>query len=178
VKLHARSIEDLERQVNVVPRVEADYQKLSRDYAGMNAQYQEIVRSLETARVSGEAAHEEAVDFRIIEPATAGNAPVSPKRLLLIPAIFAAALGMAVWVALLRSRIAPVIYASEDLAKISPLPLLGIIGNTSPESLLIRKRRSIIGFTGSLACLLLGLGVVLWAELFLKASIYSSMGGK
>jgi polysaccharide chain length determinant protein (PEP-CTERM system associated) len=159
------TIAELERLADTVPRVEADYQQLNRDYNVINAQYQEVVRRLETARLSGEAEASEEVDFRTIEPATADSAPVAPKRLLLLPGVFAAALALGVWAALIRSSLTPVFYSGQDVTRIAGLPVLGFVSRVSPAGRRVSIRGRMYRFAGASVALGLVFLVVLALEM-------------
>jgi protein tyrosine kinase modulator len=153
----------LERHADTVPGVEAEYQQLNRDYSVINAQYQEVVKRLETARLSGQAEQSEEVDFRTIEPAAVEPRPVAPRRLLLLPGVFAAAVVLGVWVALTLSQMNAVVYTAADVQRVAGLPVLGPIDHISTERNRRAKRWRTIGFatcavilTGAL-CVIVGL---------------------
>jgi polysaccharide chain length determinant protein (PEP-CTERM system associated) len=143
------TIAELERFADTLPRVEADYQQLNRDYNVINAQYQEVVRRLETARLSGEADQSEDVDFRTIEPATADSQPVAPKRLLLLPGVFFGALAIGIWAAVMRSHLTPVLYTVQDVTRVSGLPVLGLVSRASTDGRRVSIRGRVFRFAGA-----------------------------
>src|SRR5262249_55751918 len=157
-----------------VPQVEAKYQQLSRDYNVVNAQYQEVVKRLETARLSGEAEQSENIDFRTIEPARADTAPVASKKLLLIPAIFFGGLAAGGWLALMISRAKSVLYTAHDVAALVRLPVLGMISNSRPKQMNMDKRQAVIRFSAAMLGLLLGLGVSMGLELIKTGLLVTS----
>jgi polysaccharide chain length determinant protein (PEP-CTERM system associated) len=151
------TINELERLEDTVPRVEAEYQQLTRDYTVINTQYQEVVKRLETARLSGEAEQSEEVDFRTIQPAAVDSSPVAPKRLLLLPGAFVAALGLGIWLALTLSRMQPVFYTSREITDATKLPVLGLVDSTSRA----RGSKGYVGFAAVALSLVATFGVVL-----------------
>ena len=159
------NIAQLQRLAGTLPQVEAEYQQLNRGYTVMKEQYEEVVKRLEKARLSGEAEHSEDVDFRIIEPAMADARPVFPKRLLLLPAVLVAALGIGAWVALMKSALDPVLYSVEDLLQITRIPMLGAVGFISPQLLRAQQQRATWSFVGALVLFIVALGGVLAFEL-------------
>jgi polysaccharide chain length determinant protein (PEP-CTERM system associated) len=165
VASHSTTIAKLEAAADTLPRVEAEYQQQNRDYGVLNSEYQELVKRLETARLSAEAEQSEDVDFRIIEPATASITPVAPKRMLLLPAVFVVALALGVWVALVRSRVTPVFYTTTDLAQLTNVSFLGSVGNTRPDLVRAGKLRATLGFVSVCAMLLVVLGVTMATQL-------------
>jgi capsular polysaccharide biosynthesis protein len=155
--------------------VEAEYQQLNRGYAVMKEQYEEVVKRLEKARLSGEAQHSEDIDFRIIEPAAVGARPAAPNRLLLLPVacIFAIALG--VWVALIKSALDPVFYSIEEVTALVEAPVLGAVGFTAPEVLTTQKRRSVYAMAGVAFTFLIGLTLVIGVDLAINAGVLPAL---
>jgi len=158
-------IAELERMANTVPKVEAEYQQLNRGYTVMKDQYEEVVKRLEKARLSGEAEQSEDVDFRIIESASAGAKPAAPNRPLLLSGLCAVAIALGVWVALMKSALDPVCYSIEDVTALVQAPVLGTVGFTAPELLQARKRRSVFAMAGVGAMFLIGLTLVIGLEI-------------
>jgi polysaccharide chain length determinant protein (PEP-CTERM system associated) len=166
IATRSESTEELERLADTVPKVEAEYQQLNRDYNVINGQYQEVVKRLETARLSGEAEQSEEVDFRTIEPAAADSRPVAPRRLLLLPAVFVVAVGLGIWVALMRSQLNGTLYTSADIQRAASVPVLGLVDNTMPARNRLRKRLRGVGFATVMLVLVGMLGVVVAIEFF------------
>jgi polysaccharide chain length determinant protein (PEP-CTERM system associated) len=157
-------VEELQRMANMLPKVEADYQQLVRDYTVTKEQYQEVGKRLEKARLSGEAEQSEDVDFRIIEPATADVRPVEPNRILLLPLVGAFAIALGIWVALTKSSLDPVVYSIEDVTPLVKAPVVGSLRYALPELLTARKRRSMWAMVAMVLLFLIGLTLVLGFE--------------
>ena len=79
-------VAELQRLVNNVPEVEAELARLNRDYDVTRAQYQELTKRLQTAKLTEDAAKTGVVTFQVIDPPVAAFEPVAPDR-------FAAAVG-------------------------------------------------------------------------------------
>jgi polysaccharide chain length determinant protein (PEP-CTERM system associated) len=169
IETRSASITELERQADTVPQVEAEYQQLNRDYNVISAQYQEVVKRLETARLSGQAEQSEEVDFRTIEPAAVEPRPVAPKRLLLLPGVFAAAVVLGAWVALVLSQLNAVVYTPADVQRLTGRPVLGPIDDLAPERNRRVKRWQAVGFA-SAAVALTGMLCVIVALEFLEVN--------
>jgi len=157
-------VEELQRMANMLPKVEAEYQQLVRDYTVTKDQFQEVGKRLEKARLSGEAEQSEDVDFRIIEPASADIRPVEPNRMLLLPLVGAFAIALGIWVALLKSSLDPVVYSIEDVTALVKAPVLGSLRFGSPELLKSRKRRSAWAMAAMGLLFLVALALVLGFE--------------
>jgi polysaccharide chain length determinant protein (PEP-CTERM system associated) len=170
---HSKTIAMLERAADTVPQVEAQYQQLNRDYSVLNGEYQEVVKRLETARLSGQADQSENVDFRIIVPASAPALPVAPKRLLLLSGVFVLGVALGLWVAMTRSRMTPVFYTVRDVSLSTNLLVLGAVGNTLLTRVTSLKRRSVFGFVAATAVLVATFGLAMASEL-----MYGSVRGQ
>jgi polysaccharide chain length determinant protein (PEP-CTERM system associated) len=158
---HEQKISDLQRLVETVPEVEAEFARLNRDYEVTRAQYTALVERLQGAELGQEAEKTSAVRFEVIDPPNASFQPVSPKRPLLVAAVFVAALGAAGALAWLLNRFKPVFGRSRELYEATGLPILGEVCLTTIERNLAAERRSYLLLGGGMAALLLAFAVVL-----------------
>src|ERR1700733_4208350 len=90
---HQNTVAELRQRLNSAPQVEAEYQQLNRDYDVNKAQYTALVESYQKARLGERADNAGSVRFEVVLPPTAPIVPASPKRLLLLAAVWLAALG-------------------------------------------------------------------------------------
>ena len=84
------------------PKVEQEYLALQRDYQNTHAKYQEVMNKLSEARIGeGMEEHQKGEKFTLIDPAAYPEAPVKPKRPLIILAglIMSIVAGLGVMVA-------------------------------------------------------------------------------
>jgi len=168
-------IAELERMANTLPQVEAEYQQLNRGYTVMKDQYEEVVKRMEKARLSGEAQHSEDIDFRIIEPASVGARPAAPNRLLLLPLLCVFAIALGVWVAVIKSALDPVFYSIEEVMQLVEAPVLGAVGFTAPEALKANKRRSVYAMAGVAFTFLIGLMLVVGFEIAINGGALAAL---
>ena len=127
-----RRRDTLEASITIMPEVEAQLQKLTRNYDIYRAQYDQLVERRESARLSREAGmNRDDSQFRIIEPPHTTATPVSPNRLLLNTAVFVAAWGVALGAAVLLSEISPTLSTIGEITKFTNLPVIGTISVTS-----------------------------------------------
>ena len=124
----------LRRSVDTIPEVEAQLNRLNRDYGIVKAQYDALVERLESARLSESVqADEEKATFEVIEPPRVPLFPTSPNRLLLYSAVLAAALLAGLGVAFLLNQHNRVFYSGRRLRAATGLPIFGSVSMTRAE---------------------------------------------
>jgi polysaccharide chain length determinant protein (PEP-CTERM system associated) len=78
----------LSAKAEEVPRIEAEFQKLNRDYNIIKARHDELLSRRESARMSrSREAVGQDVRYRMIEPPVVPNSPVGPDRALFLSAV-------------------------------------------------------------------------------------------
>ena len=160
-----RRLKELQSVIDDVPEVEAELQRLNRDYDDIRKQYQQLVQSRETQMLSRKAAEADQVEFRVINPPTAGFGPVAPKRLLLIPGVLVAALGAGAGLCFLLAQIKPVFSSARALSEVSGLPVLGAVSRILVSSEARRSQRfALVNFSVVIAGLVLAFGAVVLLE--------------
>jgi polysaccharide chain length determinant protein (PEP-CTERM system associated) len=122
-----RRIDDFRKMMNVAPDVEAELQRLNRDYGITKAQYEALVDRLEKARLSNEAEETGTVRFEVIEPPSVKAEPVSPNRPLLVALVFAVSVGVGVGVALLLAQLRRVVTSTRGLSELTGLPVVASV---------------------------------------------------
>jgi len=124
---HARKISDLRELIDVLPQVEAELSRLTRDYDVKQAQYQSLLQRLEIAELSQSAEQSEDVKFRIIDPPILPDSPVAPDRPVIIALVLLAGLGAGIGLAFLMNQVNPVFSNSRILKEATGLPVLGSV---------------------------------------------------
>jgi polysaccharide chain length determinant protein (PEP-CTERM system associated) len=127
---HRRAENQLRQLVDTAPEVEAQYTRLTRDYDVTRAQYNALLERLERAKLSGEAEATGVVKFNVIDPPTAGFAPIFPNRPLFIIAVLALGLASGAGVAYLMHLFKPVFSSRRALADATGVPVLGAVTRT------------------------------------------------
>ncbi len=154
-------VEQLRSLMAEVPEVEAQLARLDRDYDVVNAQYQALLRSLETERLTREASESEQVEFRIIDPPVSPTVPVAPPRVLMLAAVFFAGLGGGGGLAFLLAQLRPVFSNPVALREATGLPVLGAVSSAWKDRSKARRRVALVTYTFSgLALFAVFLGVV------------------
>jgi len=125
------------------PEIEAQFSQLNRDYEVNKENYQKLVASRESAKLSGDlSSATDMLTFRVIDPPTAPDTPTGPHRLRLFSLVFAAALLAGLGAAFLMSQFRPTFLSQSTLREVAGVPVLGAITmNWTEEQKIRRKRR-------------------------------------
>jgi polysaccharide chain length determinant protein (PEP-CTERM system associated) len=150
--------------INTAPQVEAEYERLNRDYNVTHTQYQALVDRLSRAKLSDKADATGVVRFEVVDPPTGKEDPVSPNRLALIFLVLAGGLGSGIGVAFLLHQLRPVFTSSRQLTDLTQLPVLGSVNMTWPERHKAQGRRAIWVYSFSAAMLILVAVLVLLTD--------------
>jgi polysaccharide chain length determinant protein (PEP-CTERM system associated) len=139
--------QSLDKLIEIVPRIEADLQRLNRDYSIHKENYNELVSRREQAIISEDVeSGTEQVKFRIIEPPFVPLKPDFPNRLLFDFGVLVLALGAGYGLSLLISLFQPVYYNPTDLRKFSGYTILGSVQKFDTPKVLSNRRRNLFLF--------------------------------
>ena len=169
-----QQIADLKRQMGMLkakmgdaPQVEAEYARLTRNYAVTKTQYDALLARLDSTRLGQQAASTGLVDFQVIDPPTAKYTPVSPKRPLLILGALFLAIGAGIGIAYLLHLLRPVFVSARQLGAVTGLAVLGTVSMAWAGEHRLRARRANLRY----ACWAGGLLLAGLAVLLLQAHI-------
>lgn len=172
-----RRLRDLQALVDKVPGVEAELTRLNRDYEVIKKQYEALVQSRETQQLSQQASTTDQVDFDILNPPRVEPKPVAPRRLMLLAAVLAAALGGGAGIAWLLSQLRPVFSTARALREVSGLPVLGSVSRVFVDPQLVARRRfAFASFGVAIVSLVVLVGSVALIEL-VGPGVRSLLGG-
>ncbi len=156
---------------------QAQYKQLNRDYEVTKGRHDELLQSLEDARMGEEADSSiNNVSFRVIEPPRLPLEPYSPNRPVFLTMTLLAALGAGLAFAFVLDQLRPVFITREDLASRTGMQVLGAIGVVMMphQSFMMRIQKA--GFLAGLVFLLLVYGVVVvFEEPFVQ--FFRTLGG-
>jgi len=151
------SLQDLARQA---PGVQAEYKALDRDYEVLKHNYTELLARRESAQIA-QAADLQAdnVKLNIIDPPQLPTVPVTPNRMLLVPAVLVVGLATAIGISVLLGQFDRSFRTIDDLRTLG-LPVLG--GVSSVRALAVSRRLlSTVGFGLGLLALIVVCGGIL-----------------
>jgi polysaccharide chain length determinant protein (PEP-CTERM system associated) len=150
-----KKIAELRKLINTAPQVEAEYERLNRDYSVTHTQYQALVDRLSRARLSDKADATGVVRFEVVDPPTVDPEPVAPKRTKLIFQVLAAGLAAGLGVAYVMHQLRPVFTSPRQLSDATQLPVLGSVSMTWVERHRAAGRRAVWAYSFGAALLVL-----------------------
>lgn len=139
---------ELQRLVDIVPKIETELKRLNRDYEVHRKNYNELVARREKAKISEDVeSGGDQVKFRIIEPPYVPSTSSYPNRPLLDLGALAAALGVGYGICLLIALFRPVFYSQKDIRNTFSTPILGSIRKYDTPDVLSKRRRNLALFS-------------------------------
>lgn len=147
-------VNKMKDSARLVPELEAEFAQLNRDYEIQKENYNQLVSRRESASISEEMDASGVAEFRLIEPPRVSPKPVSPNRLILLPAVLAAAIGIAIGICFVLSQIRPVFHDGRDLAEATGIPVLGSVSMLVSDDFKRVERRRQFTFIGGLGSLI------------------------
>jgi polysaccharide biosynthesis transport protein len=129
------------------PKVEQEYLALTRDYQNAAAKHQEVMNKILEARISeGMEAGQKGEKFTLIDPASFPEKPVSPKRWLILWAGVILSLAAGLGTVTLTEHLDHSVKNSDELARLTGLPVLGSIMRiqTGEDITQARRKRKLI----------------------------------
>jgi polysaccharide chain length determinant protein (PEP-CTERM system associated) len=126
----------LRRMIDTIPEVEAQLNRLNRDYEVVKRQHDALLERLESARLADSVQLDsEAVSFDILEPPREPLIPAAPNRLLLNLFALVAGLGVGGFIAFALNKLDPVFYSSSHLKEALEVPVFGTLPRGSAAAL-------------------------------------------
>jgi polysaccharide chain length determinant protein (PEP-CTERM system associated) len=151
-----KKIAEQRKMINTAPQVEAEFERLNRDYSVTHTQYQALVDRLSRAKLSDKAdASGGVVRFEVVDPPSVDPDPVFPKRAKLILIVLLAGLGAGLGVAYLMHQLRPVFTSARQLTDATQLPVLGSVSMTWVERHRAAGRRAVWAYSLGTAVLVL-----------------------
>jgi len=158
---HRARIAELKGMMNVLPEVEAELARLTRDYGSNQTQYQQLLQRLDSARLTDEADRSEDLKVKVIDPPVLPVLPASPKRGLLLIGVLIGGLGTAGGLAWLLAQLRPVFSNLRELRKLLEVPILGSVSQLDTDhSSGLKGWLSIGGYAMALSGLVLACGIL------------------
>lgn len=144
---HQGRVAELRRALDTMPKVEADYAQLNRDYDVNKTQYTALLTQLEKAKLGQEADTNGSVRFEIVEPPNAEYHPVAPHRVVLVLAVFVIAVGAGTALAYLIQVLKPVFWSIKGLTEYTGVTVLGAVSAAFPRVINRRRRWDLAFYT-------------------------------
>ncbi len=154
-------INQLRAAAETLPKVDAEFASLNRDYDIQKRQYESLVSRRETADISTKLEDAGVAEFRIIDPPRITPNPVAPNRLLLLAGLLGVSLAAGVAMSFLVSQVRPTFHDGRDLRDVIQRPLLGMVSILPSPALRRKRMRAAFAFTGGVGGLFALNGVAL-----------------
>ena len=146
----------LAARVGVVPEVEADLTRLTRDYDVVLTQYQALTQRRESALMAQRLdAETNRIEFRIVEPPIVPISPSGPPHGILMAGVLVAGFGAGVALAFLRVQLDSSLRTTSQLKQAFGLPVLGAISVVRSSIARRLQMLEIASFSSGIAALLL-----------------------
>ena len=155
--------EGLAAKAEGVPRIEAEFKRLNRDYGVVKARHDELLSRRESARMSrSREAVGQQVQYRVIDPPVVASQPIGPDRPLFLMASLVAALGVGLGLAFLLVILDTSFSTVAELRDYTGIPVLGAVSDNRKQR--TSRMAGTLALGAGFAALLLTLGALLMAE--------------
>ena len=162
-KLDRRKAElaTLEQQATKMPAIDAEGQRLTREFETARASYEQLAQRLQAANLSESRENQaDKIQFRIIDPPQVPTRPSGVKRSLLLTLVLAGGLALGGTIILILVIMQKTFVDSQHLARVTGYPVVGTVSLARDE----REENSHMVKTVLFAGLSLGL-LVIWGGL-------------
>ncbi len=155
-------VDRLKKMVDVIPQVEAELNRLNRDYDVVKSRYAQMLQRWEDLQTGKRVkSGTDQGQFRIINPPFAPIDPAGPPRPLYLLGAFVASLGAGLGVAFLLNLLSPVFHRSRELVDCG-YPILGSITLNRSAEALAKNRTENFALVGAAVVLVACLGMVIF----------------
>ncbi|WP_027289917.1 XrtA system polysaccharide chain length determinant [Rhodovibrio salinarum] len=142
----AAKVEQITSRLEQVPEVEAQLQKLKRDYDVMKHKYEELLTRRESAQISSDREQQgDRVQFRIIEPPQIPTIAAGPPRSLFMTAVLVVSVGVGVGLTILLGFFRTTYATSSHLRRDFDLPVIGVVTKLRDRRYAVRRLISNLG---------------------------------
>lgn len=154
------------------PGVAAEQQRVNRDYDVLKRQYDKLLEDREAVRLRSDVATQtDAVQFKVIEPASRPTIPATPNRPLLLTLILIAGVGAGAAAAFAMSQLKTTFPTQKKLAKATGLPVLGVISEVVTAPVAAARRRQLGWLAGAGGALTACYGLLMLVELYQRSQV-------
>ncbi len=163
---YAQRVATLQSQLENLPQVEAELQRLNRDYEVNRENYNALIARRESAKISQDVGKTgESVKFKVVDPPVLPTAPIAPNRILLYTMVLLGAFGGGIGATILLGQTRPALYQQRVLHDVTGLPVLGTVSLVWDDAMRQRRTREIGAVTAALGLLVVAYGAVLADQL-------------
>jgi polysaccharide chain length determinant protein (PEP-CTERM system associated) len=161
VQRNQEQVTELQRMVDIIPQIEAELQRLNRDYSVNRENYEQLLRRREAASISQSVEDRgDQVQFRVIEPARVPTSPSAPNRPALFAGVLLLGLAAGAGLAFVVAQLRPVFDDRKLLNALTGFPVLGTVSLVRDTRMRLRQRFELVSFASVTGALLVAYGLV------------------
>ena len=135
-----------------VPKVEAEFTQLTRDYDTNRIKHQKLIESRESVEISNKMSGSAGVaEIRIVDPPRVSPLPVSPNRFMLLVGSLFLTIAAGLAAALFRDQSNPTFFDVRTLRTFTGMPLLGGVSFVTSTLGRAKARAELLAFGASTA---------------------------
>lgn len=160
----AANLAKARESARTVPKVEAEFTQLTRDYEVNKRNYETLLTRRESAQISGdlEASGVSAV-FKVVDPPRVARQAAFPNHVTMVVIVLVASILAGIGTAAFRDHLRPTFHDLQSLRKAAELPVLGVVSLARDSAAERSERNSGLLFTGGALAYVGGmLGFVVW----------------
>ncbi|MDC0609944.1 hypothetical protein OAP63_04370 [Vibrio sp.] len=142
VNQYKYKIDELQKDLDAVPDVEAKLTALTRNYNITKEKYEQLLSRKESALISqsvGDSSDD--IKFRTIDAPRVPLKPSGPPRALLLIAVLILGVGGGVGLSFLMSQISPVISSTTQVVEAIGFPVFGVVSATEVSGMTMWERK-------------------------------------
>lgn len=162
-----RRLAESRQSAQTVPKVEAEYLQLTRDYELNKKSYEQLLQRRESAQISGSMDNSGVSELRVVDPPRVSPIPSSPNKPVLLLGVLLLSLAAGVATAAMRSQSVAAFFDVRSLRARLGTPVLGAVSWVAEGDADARRRQGAIAFGASVGGYAL-LFVVAAAWLFVR----------
>lgn len=157
----AENVNKLEQMVDTVPKIEAELQRLNRDYSINKENYELLLARRESAALSRQADQSaDEVKFKVIDVPRLPTSPSSPNRMLFNAVVLIGGFAAGIVLAILLAQIKPTFDSQRYLSEFTKLPVYGAISIVRTASQIKMRLFEVVSFFVVMFMILLTFGMV------------------
>jgi polysaccharide chain length determinant protein (PEP-CTERM system associated) len=178
---YRRRSQALQQQRETLLVVEAELQRLNRDYEINKERFNILVERRESMKMSVDIQHtDEEVNFEIVEIPRVSMWKAWRQRIVRIPGVLAAGVVGGLMLAIVLSKIRPVVYSRHTLGELTGLPVFSTISEVWTSSMRRRERLELASFALVSLMMIVAYGAVLFLQfsnIGLNRVLQAALGG-
>jgi polysaccharide chain length determinant protein (PEP-CTERM system associated) len=148
VSAYERRVEHLQKMVNTIPLIEAEFAQLNRDYSLNKKNYNTLLSRREAADMQEKAEMSgEQIKFRVVEPTRVPLSPSGPDREKLMSGVLLAALAAGAGLGLLLYLLRPTVDSPRAVMQVLGKPVLGTISMIHGKGWGRRQTTAMVAFS-------------------------------